>query len=256
MSAPEDAAFPARETKTVAETAMVTEFPSAPPEWLGYLHDDEWAVFGELQRRAAEAGIEILLGGGLGLSAYMPLRRRTKDFDFYVRPGDRDRMVALLEAAGFSDYYAQLPYDRGWIHRTIRGEIIVDIIWAFANHLTEVDDAWFRHSRSRRHGGLEIRVVPPEELLWAKLFVVQRERCDWPDLLNLLYYAGPDFDWERLRARLGANEPLFEALLGIFHWLCPDRLRSQPGGGKYRGDRVALLDSRDWFLPQFTPPHP
>jgi hypothetical protein len=222
------------------------------PEWLSYLHPEEWDTFCEVLRLMTDAKIEALLGGGLGLSAYMPLRRRTKDLDFYVRPGDRDRTVALLDKAGFTDYHDQLPYDRSWIYRGIRGEVIVDIIWSFANHLTEVDDEWFIHSRSAPFDGFDLHVMPPEELIWAKLFVLQRDRSDWPDLLNLLYYTGPDLNWERLRARLGPNEPLLEGLLSVFNWLCPAHLLKNRDA-KCEGDRVRLLDSRDWFLPQFAP---
>ncbi len=229
--------------------------PLPQPEWLSYLRSEEWTVFCEIFRRTHDAGIEILLGGGLALSAYMPLRRWTKDLDFYIRPADRERMVALLNEAGFADYHEQLPYDRSWIYRGIRNGVIVDVIWSFANHLTEVDEEWFRFSRSIRFDGFDLRVMPPEELIWAKLFVFQRERCDWPDILNLLYYAGPDLNWERLRARLGPNEPLFEGLLAVFHWLCPTHLLENRDA-ECRADRVKLLDSRDWFLPQFTPPSP
>jgi len=239
---------------TATDQARFAPLPPQP-EWLGYLEDEEWSVFCEMQRRAAEAEIGILLGGGLGLSAYMPLKRRTKDIDFYILPAHRDRMVALLKEAGFADYYEKLPYDRNWIYRSYRGEVIVDIIWSFANYLTEVDEEWFRHGRHISHGGLDIRVVPPEELLWAKLFVLQRERCDWPDLLNLIYYAGPDLNWERLRSRIGLNQPLLDSLLGLFHWLCPEHLLEHRDA-ECKGDRVKLLDSRDWFLPQFTPDTP
>ena len=229
--------------------------PLPQPEWLSYLQQEEWGVFCEMLRRAHDAELEMLLGGGLALSAYTPLRRWTKDLDFYIRPGDRDRAVALLNEAGFADYYDQLPYDRSWIYRGFREGVIVDIIWSFANHLTEVDEEWFIHSRRISFDGFDLRIMPPEELTWPKLFVFQRERCDWPDLLNLLYYAGPDLNWPRLRSRLGPDEPLLEGLLTVFHWLCPAHLLEHRDV-ECQAKRVKLLDSRDWFLPQFTPSAP
>lgn len=216
--------------------------------WLGFLETEEWNALAEITNLAQEAGIQTLVGGALGLAAYMPLQRRTKDLDFYVRPSDREAMERLLRKAGFTDLYEREPYDRGWISRSFRREVIVDIIWSFANYLTEVDDAWFQHGPFIPSGPkdeLMLQVMPPEELIWAKLFVFQRTRCDWPDLLNLLYYMHGRLDRERLRLRLGPHAPLFTALEELFHWICKD----PPTFDK---ERVALLDSRDWFLPAIT----
>lgn len=222
---------------------------AACPDWLRFLSEEEYATLTEVQALATEAGIDTLLGGGLGLAAYTPLQRSTKDIDFYIRPRDRERMEALLLRAGFTDLFPRLPYDRGWIYRSERGEVIVDIIWAFANYITEVDEAWFTHCRRIPYQGFELCIIPPEELLWAKLYVLQRERTDWPDLLNLLYYQGGHLDWKRLRQRLGTDAPLLDALQMVFHWIS-----EHPPG--FDTDRVARLDRRDWFLPSFTAESP
>src|SRR5581483_4784667 len=44
-------------------------------------------------------------------------------------------------------------------------------------------------------GGERFRLLPPEELLWSKLYVLQHERCDWPDILNLLQEMGSGMNW-------------------------------------------------------------
>ena len=216
------------------------------PEWLRFLSPAEWNTLAEMQKRIADAGIETMLGGALALAAYTPLKRSTKDLDFYVHPDDRDQMVEVLHEAGFADLFYRLPYDRGWIYRSERGDVIVDVIWRFANYLTEVDEEWFRHSRSIPCGPFTLRILPPEELLWAKLYVFQRDRTDWPDLLNLLYYQHDKLDWERLRRRVGKDDaPLLESLETVFRWLCPNP-------PEFIRDRVERLDKRDWFLPAFT----
>ena len=234
---------------------------SSKPVWLGFLDEAEWRALCDIVSGAEEAGIELLIGGALGLAAYMPLTRRTKDVDFYVMPHLRDSMTAVLHAAGFRDLYEQAPYDRQWIYRGIRNDTIADVIWRFANHKTMVDEDWFRFSHFRPCGGdAVLRIIPPEELIWAKLFVLQRDRCDWPDILNLLYYAGPKLDWNRLYGRLGSDARLLDAVLTVFSWLCPDR-PIRPPMNKVDDlpqcpafDRANLLDTRQWFLPQFSPP--
>lgn len=216
------------------------------PEWLRFLSPPEWNTLVEVQQRISEAKIDAMLGGALGLAAYTPLKRSTKDLDFYVHPRDRERMMELLGAAGFTDLHHRMPYDREWIYRSERGEVIVDVIWRFANYVADVDEEWFEHSRSIPCGAFTLRIIPPEELLWAKLYVFQRERTDWPDLLNLLYYQSDTLDWERVHRRIGERDaPLLAALQTIFRWLCPN-------WPEVDRSRVERLDKRDWFLPTFT----
>jgi len=218
------------------------------PHWLSFLAKEEWETLTEIAGLAREAGIEVLLGGALGLAAYTPLQRSTKDIDFYVRRRESKALEQILRRAGFKDLYEKEAYDRRWISRSYRDGVIVDLIWSFANYLAEVDDDWFRHGPFIQ-GEIPLQIVPPEELLRAKLFVFQRGRCDWPDLLNLLYYTHGTLDRERLVARLGEHAPLLHALEGVFQWLTP----APPAVDRKRAD---LLDSREWFLPTFTSQQP
>ena len=234
----------------------IPSLDASQPEWLQFLAGDEWTALCDILAGARAEGVDVLIGGALALAAYMPLQRQTKDVDFYVMPQERDRLIAVLTAAGFRDLYEDAPYDRQWIYRGIRGTSIADVIWRFANHKTDVDEDWFRFSHTRNFDRHEVHIVPPEELLWAKLFVLQRDRCDWPDILNLLYYEGTNLDWQRLYARVGQDSRLLEALLLVFSWLCPDNPLSPPASNKLtdlpacKFDRARMLDSRGWFLPQ------
>ena len=102
--------------------------------------------------------------------------------------------------------------------------------------------------------------MPAEEFLWCKLYVLQRDRCDWPDLINLLNACGPALDWPRLFWRVDADAPLLSALLSIFNWVNPQRAGALP---QHENEaltaaaeepfapqtRAALLDSRPWFAP-------
>jgi len=115
---------------------------------------------------------------------------------------------------------------------------------------------------------LKIRLLPPEETLWTKLYVLQRDRCDWPDALNMLYVVGPILDWERLLELVEGDAGLLSGLLAAFRWLCPGRSRHVPNwlwnrlgvngpgtnGGidaarDYSPERASLLDTRPWFTP-------
>jgi len=110
--------------------------------------------------------------------------------------------------------------------------------------------------------GENLAVLPAEELLAIKLYVMQRDRCDWPDLINLLYRTGGELDWEHVLKRLGPERPLLAGLLQVFNWVSPAEAKMIPSEIRERfclrditsqdlevpdHERKALLDSRPWF---------
>src|SRR5262249_26972974 len=130
--------------------------------------------------------------------------------------------------AGFRDYYPQLPYDRKWIYRSTQSNVIVDIIWSMANQRAQVDDLWFKRARTLKLRGQELLLIPPEELMWCKLYIMQRDHCDWSDVFNLIYAVGPTLDWEHLIRRLEDDVPLLKAVLHVYGWLCPSQVLKLP----------------------------
>jgi hypothetical protein len=207
------------------------------------------------------AGIPFLLGGGFALAAFIGRWRDTKDIDFYIKPADREASVAALSRAGFEDYYTRLAYDRKWIYRSVRSNMIVDIIWSMANQRAQVDTAWFERAGSVFIRGQHLQVIPPEEFMWCKLYILQRDHCDWTDIFNLLYVHGARIDWDHLIKRLDDDTVLLKSMLTLYSWLCPRsvrklpaslwrRLEMAPPGGtppRPKHDRIHLLDSRRWF---------
>jgi len=240
-----------------------TELPQdhgAQP-WMDLIPDDQWQVYRDAIAVARDTGLPFMLGGGFALAAYTGRWRNTKDIDFYVLPHQRQHFVDALTRAGFSDYYDQLAYDRGWIYRGFRDGTIVDLIWAMANRRAEAAESWFKHATELTVREEKLHVIAPEELLWCKMYVLQRDHSDWPDLLNLLYAAGPQLDWSRVLKHLGDDTPVLASLLALFGWLCPKRAAQLPEGLRRQlhlpppkpvsddeeSRRIRLLDSRNWF---------
>jgi hypothetical protein len=234
---------------------------AASAEWGQRIPEAEWAVYREAIRQARARDIPFAFGGAFAIAAYTGSLRNTKDFDFYLRPRDRDAMIEALMAAGLEDHFEQLSYDRTWIYRASRDDIIVDAIWEMANHRATVDDHWLTRGPEVTIHGERLRAIPIEELIWSKLYVLQRERCDWPDVFNLLDAQAGAVNWEHLLQRLGEDQPLLAGALELFGWLAPERvddvpravwgrLRISRPSRQQRGDRAArikLLDSRPWF---------
>ena len=229
--------------------------------WADVIPPDQWAVYKDALQGARRGNIPCLLGGGFGLAGYTGRWRNTKDMDLYVDPSDSERMIKALSERGFEDYYETLPYDRGWIYRSTREGIIVDVIWSMANRRAQVDERWFDRASTLTIHDEEVRLMPPEELLWCKLYVFQRDHCDWTDALNLIYAVGPQLDWDRLLDRLDEDYPVLTAILTLFAWLSPSRAAQLPESLRERLNlssaalispeqehaRIRLLDTRAWF---------
>lgn len=177
-------------------------------------------------------------------------------------PEDVDEAKATLAAAGFVDYYAEKPYDRTWIYRSWCPACgaICDIIWTLPNHRVTVDEYWITGGDACTIRGEALRLIPPEEVIRAKLYIVQKDRCDWPDLINVLHHSGHRMDWARVLRDVGDEDrPLLAALVNLYAWTCPREAVRLPGWvwprlGLARpcptdetAPRWPLLDSRDWF---------
>jgi hypothetical protein len=232
-------------------------------DWPKEIPDEQWEMYERVLCEANRRELPFALGGAFALATYTGRWRNTKDLDLYVRPEDRDSLIQVLNDLGFDDYYEQLPYDRQWIYRGYRNGTIVDVIWAMANQRAQVDESWLVGGPEIDVRGQRVRIVPPEEMIWAKLYVLQRDRCDLPDVLNLIYGTGPSLDWDRLLARVGDDWPLLTGVLSVFQWMCPGRALELPKQLWRRLQlprqqqeevpitnrrRVDLLDRRPWFM--------
>lgn len=228
----------------------------------GRVPEDQFQIYSQVIASARARRIPFAVGGAFGYGAYTGVWRNTKDLDLYILPQDREAMLAVFTQAGLEDYYPRLAYDRRWIHRGFANGIIVDIMWAMANQRAEVDSHWLNGGREFELNGLRLRALPAEELLWAKLYVLQRERCDWQDVLNIVGAAGRTLDWDRLLARLGDDLPVLRAVLSLFAWIAPGLACELPGTLWLRVGlpcpepsaesidryRAGLLDLRPWFM--------
>jgi hypothetical protein len=229
--------------------------------WPDVIPESEWSVYQAALEAANTSGAPFLIGGGFALAFYVGRWRDTKDIDFYVLPGQRQLMIDVLSKEGFVDYYDQRAYDRGWIYRSTKNGIIVDIIWSMANRRASVDEIWFERALPVGIREQSFYAVPAEELLWCKLYVMQRDHSDWPDVINLLYAVGPELDWDHLLWRIDPDFLLLKSVLELFGWLCPSRaaefpshLRdklhlslTEPISKEEEAPRIRLLDSRAWF---------
>jgi hypothetical protein len=220
-----------------------------------------WELYARVMQHARRSGVRFAVGGGMATSFYTGMWRPTKDIDLYVRSEDRAATIEATRSAGMHDYFEQQPYDRNWIYRAVRDGIIVDVIWAMANGCGEVGADWLERGPVTGVQRTRFPLLAPEELIVTKLHVLQRDRCDWPDLLNLLYAAGPAMDWGRALHAMAQDERPLASLVLLFAWLAPGRAAQcpswlwqrlqiappDPAGPVRAQDRIDRLDTRAWF---------
>lgn len=233
------------------------------PTWETRIPAKHRGVYRCVLDRISAADIPFALGGGLALSVYTHKCRVSKDIDIYVLPQHRETAIEILGECGLEDYYSVKEYVRHWIYRGHKAGAIVDVIWAMANQRAQVDDRWLTGGPAVEMLGQTVRIVPAEELIWSKLYVLQHDRCDWPDILNLLNACAAALDWDHLLERAAEDGPLVKGVISVFSWVCPTRAMSIPEriwdklglapvvAGCQPSDRPSpqdLLDTRPWLL--------
>jgi hypothetical protein len=171
------------------------------------------------------AGVPFLLGGACGFAYYTGILRHTKDLDLFVRPVHVRQTLDVFAAAG---YRAELVFSH-WLAKAYHGDDFVDIIFNSGNGMCPVDEAWFDHAVAGELLGASVRFVPPEEMIWQKAYIMERERFDGADVNHLLRACGRRLDWDRLLARFGPHWRILLSHLVLFGFVYPEDRESVPG---------------------------
>lgn len=178
---------------------------------------DAEAVYRRVLEALREGGVEFLVGGAYAFTRYTGIERSTKDFDVFVRYTDRHRALDALADAGF-DTEETFPH---WLAKAFWGDDFVDIIYSSGNGVAPVDDGWFAHAPEADVLGLRVKISPPEEMLWSKAFVMERERYDGADVIHLLRAGAATLDWDRLLHRFGSHWRVLLSNLVLFGFVYP-----------------------------------
>ena len=188
----------------------------------GELQAPASAFYRQVLLSLAEAGLPFVIGGALALRYYTGIVRHTKDLDLFVRSEDYPRVLEKFAARG---YRTELT-DPQWLAKVFSEEHFVDVIFGSGKGLGPVDQAWFEHAVEAEILGLPVRLCPPEEMIWSKAFIMERERYDGADVAHLLRARGPELNWPRLLQRFGMHWRVLLSHLILFEFIYPSE-RSQ-----------------------------
>jgi len=178
----------------------------------------------EALTQLSRSRIPFLLGGAFALTHYTGIDRRTKDLDLFLREAHVGRALDLFRSLG---YRAELSFPH-WLGKVYCGDEYVDLIFSSGNGVAVVDDDWFAHSRQAVVLGVPVHLCPPEETIWSKAFVQERERFDGADVLHLFHHFGASLDWQRLLDRFGPHWRVLFAHIVMFGFVYPGRASTIP----------------------------
>jgi hypothetical protein len=171
------------------------------------------------------SGIPFLVGGAYALERYTGIERHTKDFDLFVRPDDLERILRAMEEQGCRTEVT-FPH---WLAKAYRGDHFFDLIFNSGNALGRVDEEWFAHGVDDVVLDVPVRLVPAEEMIWQKSYVMERERFDGADIAHLLRARAGVLDWGRLLRRFdGPHGRVLLAHLILFGFIYPGERASIP----------------------------
>jgi Uncharacterised nucleotidyltransferase len=184
--------------------------------------DPEVAFYRHVLQALSASSVPVLVGGAYALAIYTGIERRTKDIDIFLRREDYARVAQVLAATG---YATELTFPH-WLGKVRAGSFCVDLIFDSGNGLTPVDDGWFEHAIEADVLGVPAKIVPVEEMIWSKAFVMERERYDGADVAHLLHARANALNWTRLLERMAANWRVLLSHLVLFGFIYPaDRTR-------------------------------
>lgn len=175
------------------------------------------AFYREALELLQESGADFMLGGAFALFHYTDIYRDTKDLDVFCRSKDYPKILKFFSDKG---YKTELS-DARWLAKIFKGEYFIDIIFDSVNNICRIDDSWFEHAVNAEFVGINVKLLSPEELVWCKIYVQNRERFDGADVNHILLKQGKQLDWKRLLSRLEQHWHLLLSQIINFQFVYP-----------------------------------
>lgn len=175
------------------------------------------AFYEEALEGLKESGANFMMGGGFALYQYTGIERDMKDLDVFCKPSEYPSIMKYFASKGFETELT----DVRWLAKVFDGPHYIDIIFDTVNNICTVDDTWYEHATECDFGNVRVKVLPPEELVWCKIYVQNRERYDGADVNHIFLKWGKKLDWKRLYARLDQHWHLLLAQILMFQFVYP-----------------------------------
>lgn len=189
-----------------------------------WIPESEREIYKRALRALNSAGVPYVVAGMYAVFEHTGIYRQSKDLDVFVEPIHVIGAMRTLKEAGFRACLTQ----GHWLAKALDGDHFVDVIFGMGNGLALIDQDWYRYSRPAILAATPVRIAPPEELLWHRLFINERHRHDMADIAHLLLTVGATLNWKRLLSKVGEHWPLLLAQLIVFSYVYPESSGAVP----------------------------
>ena len=169
---------------------------------MAYIPVDNFPELIDSMKRSAallrDAGVEVLLGGGLAAWARggPPTEH---DVDFFVRPHDAERALDALEAGGL---LPERPPE-GWLLKAWDGDILVDLI--FDPSGGPIRDEHFERGEELEVMAQPLLVASLDDVMATKLLSITEQEPDFRNVLELARSLREQIDWPAVRERTSSS---------------------------------------------------
>jgi|1186.fasta_scaffold16170_3 hypothetical protein len=171
-----------------------------------------------------EAEVPFMLGGGYAcyVRGGPP---PSKDVDLMVAPADRDAATEALAAGGLRVEDPPMQ----WLVKAYDGDVLVDVITHPAG--LDLDAEAFGRAERLNVEGVEMAVMPLEDVLATKLCALDEHKLDFAHLLAIARSLRESIDWPQVRSRTAAH-PYAGAFFRLIEDLgvVSDRTRAEERG--------------------------
>ena len=183
------------------------------------------AFYSEVLQLMAKSEIPFLVSGTYALASYTGIDRPTKEVYVFAKAGDALKMLHYFKEQGFDVEMV----DERWLARITRGKLFVDIIYNMPTVTTHVTDEWFVGAPEAKLFRATVRLVPPTQFVWSKIFVQDHHRYDMADVAHMILKCHDQINWEQLLSHMELYwEVLLIALLN-FRFVYPSERELVPG---------------------------
>jgi hypothetical protein len=191
---------------------------------VGKLSKVEADFYARVMKSLKKADIPFLVGGAYAFARYTKIQRHTKDLDLFIEienwPRVRDEMIEL-------GYSVELTFPH-WLGKAFFGDNFIDIIFSSGNASAPVDKLWFSRAQHDIVLGVEVDLCPPEEMIWQKSYIMERERFDGADVAHLIKACGQSLDWKHLLMRFDKDFRILLSHLILFGFIYPGEQNKIP----------------------------
>jgi hypothetical protein len=207
------------------------------------INSDAGKFYQETLLLLRETGVEFLLGGGFAVTHYTGLQRETKDLDIFLRPSDYPAVLKHFAEKGIETELT----DVRWLAKIKKGKHYTDLIFNSVHGICTVDDLWFNHAQKGQLCGIEVSIIPVEELIWCKSYIWNRERFDGADVNHLILKQGKHIDWKHLLLRMDPHWHILLAEILMFQFVYPSEYQELIP--RWLFEELIARTQDQWLLP-------